>query len=91
MAKKKLFSAVNKPATAALCGDEKTMLLDQPAKKDVHTGEEVDVVDDPSTTPSTSVDNEASADAKRESNLEQNESMISYAETRRSIQSEPSR
>jgi hypothetical protein len=73
MAKKKLFSAVDKPATAALCG------------------EEIDVVDDPSTTPSTSVENEASADAKREPNMEQNESMISYAETRCSIQSEPFR
>jgi hypothetical protein len=67
------------------------MSLDQLAKKDVHAGEEVDVVDDPSTTPSTSVDNEAAADARRESNSEQNEFTISYAETRRSLQSEPFR
>jgi hypothetical protein len=85
MAKKNLFSAVDKPATAALCGDETTMLLDQPAKKVVHTGEEVDVVDDSSNTLSTSVDNEAAADARRESNLDPNESTISYAETRRSL------
>ncbi|KAK7177680.1 hypothetical protein PSPO01_16274 [Paraphaeosphaeria sporulosa] len=53
------------------------MLLDQPTENNVHAGEEVDVVDNPSTTPSTSVDNEAAADARRESNLEQNESTIS--------------
>jgi hypothetical protein len=90
-AKKKMVRAVRTPATAALYSHETTILLDQPGKKDVHAGEEVDVVDDPSTTPSTSMDKEAAADTRRESNLEQNEFLISYAETRRSLQSEPFR
>jgi hypothetical protein len=65
MASKK-FGDVRKPGISALCGHERTMLLNQPAKKNVHKGEEVDVADNPSTTPSTSVDDEAAADARRE-------------------------
>jgi hypothetical protein len=88
MAKKKLFSGVRKPAIAALCGVETTILLDQPPENKVYVGEEVDVVDNPSTTASTSVDNEAAADAKEESDLKHTESTISYAETRCSLESE---
>jgi hypothetical protein len=77
-----------KPATAASLGDETNMLLDQPAKKNVHAGEEVDVVDNLSTIPSTSIDDEAEADARRGSKLKYNKPTISYAETIRSLGSE---
>jgi hypothetical protein len=50
------------------------MLLDQPAESDIHAEEEVDVIDNSSPAPSTSVDNGAAANAKRESNLEHDES-----------------
>jgi hypothetical protein len=83
MAKKKSSSAVRfcRHVIATPCGDETTILLDQPAENNVHAGEEVVGVNNPSTTPSTSVDNEAGADTRRESNMESNESTISYAET----------
>lgn len=51
------------------------MFLDQRAENNVHAGEEVVVVDDPSATSSTSVDNEAAKDARTEP--EQDESIIS--------------
>jgi hypothetical protein len=89
MEKKKSSSAARKPVISAPCGGETTM-FDQPAKKNAHA-EEVDVADNPSPTPSTSVDNETAADARRESNLDPNESTISYAETRPSLESEPFR
>jgi hypothetical protein len=63
-------------------------MFDQSAENNVHAREELDVVDNLSTTPSTSVDNRAVANAKRESNLEHNGSTISYAETRRPLESE---
>jgi hypothetical protein len=61
-----LFSAVIKPATAALFGDE-------PTKKNVHVGEEVDVVDNLSTIPSTSVDDKVETDVRRGLKLKHNE------------------
>jgi hypothetical protein len=67
------------------------MLLDQPVENNIHAGEHVDVAGNSSITPSTSVNNRAAADANRESNLEYNEYTISYAETRRSLESEPFR
>jgi hypothetical protein len=75
MTKKKPSSFVCVPAVAAPCEGETTMFLDQPAENNVHAGEEVVVVDNPSTTPNTSVDSE---DVRRESEL--NESIISYTE-----------
>ena len=83
MAKKKSSSAVRfcRHVIATPCGDETTILLDQPAENNVHAREEVVGVNNPSTTLSTSVDNEAAADTRRESNMESNESTISYAET----------
>jgi hypothetical protein len=80
MAKKKLDKAVRKPAIATSCRDETNK---------IHTGEQVDMAGISSTTPSTSVDNKAASDARGESNLEHNEYMKSYAETRRSLESEP--
>jgi hypothetical protein len=72
MAKKKPFSFVCVPVVAAPYEGETTVFLDQPAENNVHAGEGVVVIDDPSTTPNTSVDSE---DARRESEL--NESTIS--------------
>lgn len=67
------------------------MLLDQLSANNVHAGEEVNVVENSSTAPSTSVENGAAADARRESNLYFNESTISYDKTRCSPESEPFR
>lgn len=88
MAKKASISAVRKPAITALCGGATNILLNRPTEKNVHATEEVDAIDSPSTTSSTSVDHQAAADARRESNLEHNESTISYAETRCSLEPE---
>ncbi|OAL05150.1 hypothetical protein IQ06DRAFT_104895 [Phaeosphaeriaceae sp. SRC1lsM3a] len=77
MAKKASISAVRKPAITALCGGATNILLNRPTEKNVHATEEVDAIDSPSTTSSTSVDHQAAADARRESNLEHNESTIS--------------
>jgi hypothetical protein len=91
MAKKKSISAARagKNMVTVSTGGEATTFLDQPAENNVHAGEEVVVADDPSAIPSTSVDNEAAADARRESNLEPNKSTISYAETWYSLEPGP--
>lgn len=91
MAEKKLDNAVRKTAIATSCGDETTMLLDQLVENNIHAEDQVDMAGNSSTTPSTSVDNKAATDARGESNLEHKEYTISYAETRRSLKSEPCR
>ncbi|KAH8622003.1 hypothetical protein J4E82_011436 [Alternaria postmessia] len=77
MAKKKRSSFLCMCAIAVSCESEASMFLDQPAENNVHAGEEVEVVvvDNPSATPSTSVDSEVAKDTTREPELD--ETMIS--------------
>ncbi|KAH7082504.1 hypothetical protein BKA63DRAFT_598668 [Paraphoma chrysanthemicola] len=67
MAKKKSSSFVRKQVLAATCEGETTIFLNEPGEDNVHAGEEVVVVDNPLTTPSTSVEIE---DARRELELD---------------------
>jgi hypothetical protein len=59
---------------------KKTSLFpDKPDENNIHAGEEVVVVENPSATPRTSVDGEAAEDAREEPDMD--EFAMSYAET----------